>query len=484
MFNRTRSQKKTFDKRINRFFFKESIKVIQAKFRNQIRTNTVPKMAFILNPYDQTLDLLTRDHLRLYTEGCAGLPDKNKFDGKIENYPSFVKLIGKKMEHTRTRQCLKISTEWENTTDDIENPVNDKIVDVFDSNRATKDQVDAHCALIWSTTDFAGTNNLFKRMVTKPTDDATLNAERNPAKLKHAMLGNIVWNSLTPSYQLEIVGEDEDNFRKGNKYDGVKLWCFIQRNVNPSTTTGATSFKEAIESAKLSDFGYDVKAFNTWFTDQRKAIIKEEGEGMYNEYTRSIFKTYLTSENEDFNDSIKAEKRDWTLGKKPETYTHKEVMKLAITMFNNLSAEKIWTVKPKKTTDESKFLALTAQVEELEKKIKSDSNSGSNGGNNDGDKKLSWRFQNPNNEEELRRNDKVYKWCKNDCHRRPMWCNCPNCMNRADYKKHMESKEKNENKEDGSKTSFSDDFRVALAAITTPDDYKALENQFFSKAGK
>ena len=42
---------------------------------------------------------------------------------------------------------------------------------------------------------------------------------------------------------------------------------------------------------------------------------------------------------EDFADSIKAEKREWTLGKKLTTHTHKEVMKLSITMYDNLSVE-------------------------------------------------------------------------------------------------------------------------------------------------
>ena len=57
-------------------------------------------------------------------------------------------------------------------------------------------------------------------------------------------------------------------------------------------------------------------------------------------------------------------------------------------------------------------------------------------------------------------------------------------MNRADYKRHMENQEKSDDKDGNSKCSLSNDFCVALAAITTVEDYKALEDQFFSKAGK
>ena len=148
----------------------------------------------------------------------------------------------------------------------------------------------------------------------------------------------------------------------------MKLWYYICFNVNPSTTTGASGFKEDIETAILSDFGNDVKAFNTWFCDKRDAIIKEEGEGKYNKYTRSIFRTYLMAENEEFVDTIKSEKREWTLGKKPTTYTHKDVLKLATTTFNNISAEKAWKKGPKKD-EKDKFLALLAKLVELKKSI-------------------------------------------------------------------------------------------------------------------
>ena len=39
------------------------------------------------------------------------------------------------------------------------------------------------------------------------TNNATLNIIRNKMKLKNAMLGEMLWNSLTPSFQSEIDGE-------------------------------------------------------------------------------------------------------------------------------------------------------------------------------------------------------------------------------------------------------------------------------------
>ena len=231
------------------------------------------------------LDLTKKDHLRLYIDGCAGLREEVKFDGKSENYPSFVKLIGKQMEEIRVKECLQIATEWDTTGTNPEFPVEARILNLFDTNGATKAQINHHVGLIWADTDKDQTDELPITVDTKPRDDAELDKIRNFLRLKHAMFGSLLWNSLTSSFQLEIVGQDKENFREGNKYDGVKLWYFIRAHVNPTTTIRASSFKDEIKSAIISTFKDDVKAYNTWFDDKRKAIIKEEGEGKYNEYT-------------------------------------------------------------------------------------------------------------------------------------------------------------------------------------------------------
>ena len=88
----------------------------------------------------------------------------------------------------------------------------------------------------------------------------------------------------------------------------------------------------------------------------------------------------------------------------------------------------------------------------------------------------------------MTREGKTYKWCNKDCHPAEQWCDRPVCRNRADYKKFLEEKRKNESADAATvKTSntsgFSNDFKVAFAAITSPNDYKTLESQFFGKAG-
>ena len=79
--------------------------------------------------------------------------------------------------------------------------------------------------------------------------------------------------------------------------------------MNPTTSVGASSFKEQLENKTLADFSGDIVKYNTWFQDMRDEIIKEEGSDRYNEYLRNLFKAYLTCPDAEFVDTIKFEKR-------------------------------------------------------------------------------------------------------------------------------------------------------------------------------
>lgn len=98
-------------------------------------------------------------------------------------------------------------------------------------------------------------------MSTKPVEIDELNVERNKLKLKDAMLRAMISDSIFALHQLENIG-DKDKFKMGLEYDGVKLWYYIQKDINVLTTTGATGFKDEIDSQTLKDFGHDVKKFN------------------------------------------------------------------------------------------------------------------------------------------------------------------------------------------------------------------------------
>ena len=294
------------------------------------------------------------------------------------------------------------------------------------------------------------------------------------------MAGANIWNSLTSDFQLELLGQEAE-FAKENEYDGLQLWHHIRTEVNPSTKVGACALKEKIESKTLQHFGMDVKAYNAWLVDTRKEIIRQEGTGKYNEYIRYMFKTYFSSKNSEFNETIKDVKRKWTQDLLNKDYSLTDLMSTASKTYNNIVADGGWSLSDSTTKGgsdsmEAKFLALTAQVEAL--KYSKDSGTYSGTRNNE---QTSWRYKNPDNKHEMTRNDRKYKFYKNDCHKQPMWCARLNCLSREAFA----NKKKGENEGTSSKVGgLSNDFKIALAAVTSDEDYKALEAQFLSKKYK
>ena len=75
------------------------------------------------------------------------------------------------------------------------------------------------------------------------------------------------------------------------------------------------------------------------------------------------------------------------------------------------------------------------------------------------------------------------KWCTNNCHEKAMWCGRKNCLNREDFAANAKRKrgDSDETGGRGDTNNVTKDFKIALAAINSPIDYKMLEEQFLAK---
>ena len=170
---------------------------------------------------------------------------------------------------------------------------------------------------------------------------------------------------------------------------------------------------------------YTIK-YNTWFEDTRYAIIKEEGPG-YNEYLRSMFRAYISREDEEFLDAIKDEQRKWIQGKLSTKYTYCDLMDLGHVTFNNL-------INPSEICSEKNYLALATalmtKMSTISEKKQDRSNSNGKGSERTYQE---WRFQNTDNKETKEVRDSTMKWCTNNCHPKPMWCGRKKCLNIVDY---------------------------------------------------
>ena len=434
------------------------------------------------------LDLNDKDDWKLFQEGCKGLLEKDMFTGSKTEYGNWVKLIETDFESTRTMEALGICTTWNTTGGTAASnrvPTEHGNIDIFTSNKASKEDVIQHCELVWSDSTFGSdTPKYFKNFVKVPTDDATLNDARNLEKLKHIMMGTKIWNSLSSSFKIEISGSKKE-FKKNQEYVGPLLWDFIRRRINPTTTVGASILKDELESKTASDFGHNIIKYNTWFDDTREAIIKEDGKDSYNEYLRSMFRAYLLCGDKEFNEAIKDEKRRWTQGKLGPNYTHRDLMDLGRLTYNNLVSDKSWMTgcsgkaKMEQGDAEKNYLALATELMKKMSDYKQPAGAQRERATEGERTYKAWRFENPDGlKTKMIRQNKM-TWCSNDCHEQPMWCGRKNCMNRSDYSEAWKKKKGGGN--EGSKaqpSNGSSEFKIALAAITSPADFAALQEQF------
>ena len=72
------------------------------------------------------------------------------------------------------------------------------------------------------------------------------------------------------------------------------------------------------------------------------------------------------------------------------------------------------------------------------------------------------------------------KWCEKDCHEKPMWCGRKTCRGKAEFADMMRKRkaEKQSEESPAAKKDFAEDFKIALAAMTSAEDYQTLTEQF------
>ena len=145
-------------------------------------------------------------------------------------------------------ECLRIPTSWPatGTASHKRIPLATGMIDIFKSNRIDQEKVKEYSDLVWSDETLGNTPKLYGIFDPPPSTTDELITIRNHRRPKHVMLGNKLWNSLTPNFKLELA-VNEANFKIKREYDGPLLWDYIRRRVNPTTMVGASSFKEQLE---------------------------------------------------------------------------------------------------------------------------------------------------------------------------------------------------------------------------------------------
>eukprot|EP00957_Ditylum_brightwellii_P140412 10698564-Ditylum_brightwellii.AAC.1 len=181
--------------------------------------------------------------------------------------------------------------------------------------------------------------NNFKAMA--PMDTLFLNMLRNQRKLKHVMLGNMIWDNLMSDFHIELIAK-EMSFKQGDNFDSTLLWYQIFNQVNPSTKAAIGNLKDELELAKMDDFGQDIRKLNTWFISKCNDIVREAGKEGCAEYLHSLFCTYKTAKDKEFEKTIKDKETKWMTGDLAMVYEHKDLLDFMLKLYNNKKATYKW----------------------------------------------------------------------------------------------------------------------------------------------
>lgn len=159
--------------------------------------------------------------------------------------------------------------------------------------------------------------------------------------------------------------------------DGVTLLQICITIIRPTTRVGVSTLKDSIRSCKLSSFGHNVADM----LDQISSLVEqiEDQGGTHDDVVYDTFAALLTTKNDTYHSFVSSLKDDWDTG--DVDYDLDTLSAKALAKYNNMSKDKSWNTSSAK---DSKIVALTTQVEKLQKQVNNkennDPSSSSSGG--------------------------------------------------------------------------------------------------------
>ena len=166
-------------------------------------------ISFLTSPYDNPLFLSNKEVLKLLNDVCNGLQKYNRFDGKIINASKFLPSIGKQLEECRLDDILKVSMSQDEGADN--STALAKSANELEEFNVVDEVITMHCDLFWAKTGH-GADTPFCHAKCEPLQNTAekLRRSRNDVVLKHTIGGKKLWNSLTTSFQEELMKHSEE----------------------------------------------------------------------------------------------------------------------------------------------------------------------------------------------------------------------------------------------------------------------------------
>ena len=249
-------------------------------------------------------------------------------------------------------------------------------------------------------------------------DDKKIFYDRVRGNLVNQLVDNILDPKTLES--LELMNAREYTFydTQGNaKKDGpTKLYLFLKR-CDPSTNVNIENHRRFNEQARMHMFNNDVVKLIDTMELHHKTIVDNEVEYTDASYLRHMITALESGPNAEFNEQIKAIKRDIESGfGHHSNITPSQLARAATTFYNNIVSVNEWNkVDPR----DAQILALTTKLNDVQSKLvlttqtqsnASATRTGTGGGNTSTQPPLpEWRTQFKG--EKIVIEDETWNWC-------------------------------------------------------------------------
>jgi hypothetical protein len=321
-------------------------------------TATATTEVFATNPFSTNINPATTNGLKLYQSATANRSDDEKLTTSIAKQKEFIDAM--KQDATQYSWGILTSQITDGT-------VKSDILRDFKS--LTVDKVRTF------------TNNIFHHRTstdlpttpTNPTmfdiDPATIPEDRKIfyQRVRANIIGLRIINSLSKTSLASLKLKSRLYLWKSSTgeefYDGPTMLQLCVEKVNPTTRVGVSHLKDALRTAKLATYSYNVLDM----TDKMQSYYDEilEKGTKHDDFILDLFRALLTGKNTIFTSFIQRKHDAWDEGK---DILSDDLIRDAVTKYQNMVALKTWD---QSEPGNSKIAALTTQLKELQDSINS-----------------------------------------------------------------------------------------------------------------
>ena len=331
-----------------------------------------PAQNILLSPWDGDIDLSNKNGKSLWDEGIK--PLENKFSGAGRDLSRFLADVANRAKKCKWQTILTINNK------SLLTHYGEIDIQHVEAEKTLRGQV-----------------------------QATTLAQARP-QVNALMLYHFVYDSLGPTPQKKVSTKIDDIDQ-----DGPLLLKTVLDQTYMATHASTFSIKERFYELNLKNYKWDVQALNQ---DVREKLVDLIAAGNPSDRTDtiiSLFRAYKTATNEEFFHSIDFWKNEWNSG---SLTTADQLMDKADQKFVELQDLGTWG---KRSAKDEQIIALTSQVETLQRGSGNTKEGDKKSNNNNTNKK--WKYDRSiTSEKELKKNDKTYHWCTGPGHNETgMW---------------------------------------------------------------